>query len=60
MCVMCVGLWEDMDSHPDVRLYVLDGGLTCESHPICVVCVGLWVDAGMSPNVCHVRWIVRG
>ena len=52
MGVMCVGLWVDMDSHPDVHLYVLDGGLTCDSHPICVVRTGLWVDAGMSPNAC--------
>ena len=40
MCVMCVGLWVDMDSHPDVRLYVglcvyvLDGGRPVKSHSL--------------------------
>ena len=37
MCVMCVGLWVDMDSHPDVRL-------------CCIVCCTYWI-VGRRGNV---------
>ena len=50
MCVICVGLWVDVDSHPDVCYMWVD----VDSHPD--VCY-MWVDVESHPDVCYMCWI---